>query len=130
MGIFDTDKQHPLEHLYDECKEICSIVIPRSIRNHDPNPLNIQRQIIGELERRNLWLSPYQQTIKADSQKICDVMVMHGGHRHSSPSFKVCFYHNTGEQMDEWHAKFMNTLLIKLRVCVDSITVLELNVNE
>lgn len=133
MGIFDTNninKQLPLEHLYKECVDVCSIVIPKSIRNHDPNPLNIQRQIIKELEKRNLWLSPYQQTIKVDHQKICDVECTHGGHRHSSPSFIVCFYHNTGEQTDEWHTKFMNTLLIKLRAGVDSITVMEFNVNE
>jgi hypothetical protein len=133
MGIFDSNninKQLPLEHLYKECIDICSVVIPKSIRNRDPNPLNIQRQIIRELERRNLWSSPYLQTIKANRQKICDVKCAHGGRRHSSPSFIVCFYHNTGEQMDKLHAKFTNTMLIKLRACVDSITVMEFNVNE
>ena len=120
MGIFDIDKKHPLEHLYDECKEVCNFIIPMNLMHYNAEPTYLRTDIIEMLKERNLY-SPQYPYNENGGQKICDVMVARNGYQHGIPDYHVWFYYNHSVHIDQYGTNHVRSFLVDFIVGISGV---------
>jgi hypothetical protein len=94
MSIFSKDISVPVTKLYDECKDVCRIIIPGNMMHYRADKAFMQEDIIKELKHRNL----FQERLPFSSDalnKISGVTVNVYDYRRGIPRFRVWFYYNS-----------------------------------
>lgn len=126
MSIFDKDIQHPIEHLYDECKDVCENIVPSNIIPGNTMHYNgicktMQRDIILELMQRDLFVEQF--VYKPDGlNKICRVEVQLGGYIRLIPHYRVWFYYNSKDVLGSYgYHHFQQSYLTDFIVGVNGV---------
>lgn len=96
MSIFDKDISIPVEHLYDECKDVCSIIIPGNMAHYRGDKRLMKKDIIEELRRRHLFQEQYPYEHNG-LNKICRVEVQVWEYVRLIPRYRVWLYYNSSE---------------------------------
>ena len=99
MSLFDQNIHHPLETLYDECKDVCRIIIPGNMMHYRGDKNFMLEDIIKELKHRNLFQEPFPYSHDA-LNKISKVEVQKWGYCRLIPQYRVWFYYNSSEFTD------------------------------
>ena len=96
MSIFDKDIKLPIDHLYDECKEICNFIVPGNMTHYRGDKKFMQDDIISELKRRGLFHEQYPYDHNA-LYKICNVRVQVWDYVRLIPRYRIWFDYNSEE---------------------------------
>lgn len=92
MSVFDTNSLHPIEELYDQCKEIVEEIVPGHIMHYNANIDTLQRVVIVALKERGIWAYP-TFNVHENINNISRVEVCKGGYQYRIPTFIVYFYY-------------------------------------
>lgn len=96
MSIFDKDIKIPVDHLYDECKDVCGYIVPMNMMHYNAGEEDMKKDIIKELKYRGLFheLYPYEHEAL---YKICDVEVSKLDYVRLIPRYRVWFHYISKE---------------------------------
>lgn len=61
MGLFDQNIHHPIETLYDQCKEIVEWIVPMNMIHYNGSCKLMKNDITSMLKERNLLASLKKQ---------------------------------------------------------------------
>ena len=92
MSIFDKNIHHPLEELYDACKDVASHVIPMNLMHYNAGCGAMRADIIRELKEIGLFqpMTP---------NKIAEVIVEQSEYIRRIPTFKIQFIYTEEVEM-------------------------------
>lgn len=121
MSIFDKDIQLPIEHLYDECKDVCKYIVPRNITHYRGDKRLIKEDIIKELRYRNLFVDQFSSPDGLNN-KICRVEVQLWDYIRLIPHYRVWFYYNSikNNEIGQIH-RFEQSYLTDFIVSIDGV---------
>ena len=94
MSIFDKDIRHPIEQLYDECKDVCKFIIPSNMAHYRADKISIMDDVVRELNYRGLYGKQYPFN-KDNLNKICRVECSIDEYTRLIPRYRVWFYYNS-----------------------------------
>ena len=94
MGLFDQNIHHPIEELYDQCKEVVEWIVPMNMMHYNGNCAQMEHDIITMLKERGLWAGGRNgMAYKDDINKINQVCISMGGYARRIPTYIVYFYY-------------------------------------
>ena len=104
MSIFDKNIHHPVETLYDQCKEIVEWIVPMNMMHYNGSCEQMEQDIITMLKERGLWVGGRNgMAYKDDINKINQVGVSMGGYTgRGIPTYIVYFYYVTEIRSSLW----------------------------
>jgi len=94
MSIFDKNTQHPIETLYDQCKDIVQYIIPMNMMHYNGDCETMKHDIEQMLRERDLLAGKYTSFgEKGDINKISNVFVEYGEYVRRIPTYKVKLFY-------------------------------------
>ena len=101
MGLFDSNTQHPIETLYDQCKEIVNYIVPMNLMHYNGSCNDMERDIITMLKERNLFIKT-NSDFDNEISKISGVDVRPNGYINRIPTYIVSFYYVKYHHSNLW----------------------------
>ena len=94
MSIFSADIQHPIDPLYDQCKDVVERIIPMNMMHYNADCKTMERDIISMLKEKGLWVGDSNHKVcEDDIFKINKVCVSMGGYARRIPFYLVYLYY-------------------------------------
>ena len=104
MGLFDQNIHHPIEELYDQCKEVVEWIVPMNMMHYNGGCDTMKHDIEQMLRERNLFAPKYIPfNAERDVNKISEVGVSYGECIRGIPTYKVLFYYIKKIDSDLWY---------------------------
>ena len=94
MSIFDKDIRLPIDHLYDECKDVCKFIVPTNMMHYRADKSFMKADVVRELKYRGLYGKQYPFN-KDNLNKICRVECSIDRYTRLIPRYRVWFYYNS-----------------------------------
>ena len=106
MSIFNENIHHPVEELYDQCKDVVGWIVPMNMMHYNGDCETMKHDIVRMLRERNLLVNNYNSALQTvDSvniNKVSKVIVEYGEYVRRIPTYKVRLFYVKEIHSDLW----------------------------